>query len=208
MNLSSIIRRPALCRETSAPDNSLATSILPVPRSDSRGHLICCLARARQSSAQQSSHGETPLFQTPVVRQDVDGRSAPGAAGALSPLVAGKRFVCTECGKCCQGVGEVWANQSEITAIARHLGLSERHFKRKFTKSYSRRPGWFMLQRQQGSGDCVFLKEGTRCTIYGARPLQVGAISSDVMAKLGRFHQLFRVARVKRCRTCIFVFQN
>lgn len=92
---------------------------------------------------------------------------------ALAPLVAGKKFLCTECGKCCTGAGEVWANSAEVTALARSKGLSEKHFISKYTKSYSRRPGWFLLQRKQGSGHCIFLhKDGKQCTVYGARPMQ------------------------------------
>jgi len=97
---------------------------------------------------------------------------AQDAALALAPLVEGKRFICTECGKCCQGAGEVWVNAAEADALASLLKLQSAHFMRKYTKSYSKRPGWYLLQRKQGSGDCVFLEGGTKCAVYGARPLQ------------------------------------
>ena len=95
------------------------------------------------------------------------------ASIALTPLVENKKFVCTECGKCCTGSGEVWANDAEIEALTKFLGLRREHFERKYTKTFARRRGWYMLKRKQGSGDCVFLKNGTTCTVYGARPLQV-----------------------------------
>lgn len=86
-------------------------------------------------------------------------------------LLDGKRFVCTECGKCCQGSGEVWANEAECAALARQLNMSLPHFLSRYTKSYSRKPGWRML-KNQANGDCVFLRDGKQCTVYGARPLQ------------------------------------
>ena len=96
----------------------------------------------------------------------------PPPLNALAPLVEGKKFTCTECGKCCSGAGEVWANSKEVAALAKSMGLAEKHFKSKFTKSYSKRQGWFLLQRKQGSGECIFLKDGKRCTVYNARPMQ------------------------------------
>lgn len=87
-------------------------------------------------------------------------------------LLEGKRFTCTECGKCCQGSGEVWASSAECAAMASHLGLSQGHFLARYTKAYSRRPGWRMLKVQAATGDCVFLEGGTRCSIYQVRPMQ------------------------------------
>ena len=55
--------------------------------------------------------------------------------------------------------------------MARTLGMSLQHFLSRFTKAYSRKPGWRML-KNQANGDCVFLRSGTQCSIYGARPLQ------------------------------------
>jgi Fe-S-cluster containining protein len=87
-------------------------------------------------------------------------------------LLEGKRFTCTECGKCCTGSGEIWANEAECAAIAAHLRLPMLHFFRRYTKSYSRRPGWRMLKLQPGSDHCIFLEGGTKCSIYPVRPLQ------------------------------------
>lgn len=97
----------------------------------------------------------------------------PLPSKGLEPLVEGKKFLCTECGKCCTGAGEVWANTAETKALARSLGLSESHFNKKFTKKYSKRPGWYLLQRKQGSGECIFLADDKkRCLVYNARPMQ------------------------------------
>ena len=56
--------------------------------------------------------------------------------------------------------------------MARLLRLQLPRFLERYTKQYSRRPGWRMLRVQPGTGDCVFLENGTKCGVYGARPLQ------------------------------------
>ncbi|EFN51314.1 hypothetical protein CHLNCDRAFT_141281 [Chlorella variabilis] len=103
-------------------------------------------------------------------------RTAIATSRAAAPcpyevLLEGKRFVCTECGKCCQGSGEVWANDKECAAMARHLGLQQSDFLARYTKAYSKRPGWRMLKLQPATGDCVFLAGGTKCSIYPHIPL-------------------------------------
>jgi len=117
----------------------------------------------------------------------------PLPSKGLEPLVEGKKFVCTECGKCCTGAGEVWANTAETKALAKNLGLSEAHFLKKFTKKYSRRPGWYLLQRKQGSGECVFLaNDKKRCLVYGARPTQCTTVSSYFISTLFYLYVLLK----------------
>jgi Fe-S-cluster containining protein len=131
------------------------------------------------AAAAAGSAGTQPSFEQPSQQQSAQPPFPQAQATLLqappSPyelLLEGKRFTCTECGKCCQGSGEVWANDAECAAIARHLGLSPSHFLARYTKAYSRRPGWRMLKLQAPTGDCVFLEGGKRCTIYAVRPLQ------------------------------------
>lgn len=99
-----------------------------------------------------------PLPQQPRrPRHTLIAAAAPGAGlpdpfqgwDPYADLVQGKRFLCTECGKCCTGVGEVWVNEEECKTMALHLGLAPKHFMDKYTKSYSKRPGWRMLKRKQ-----------------------------------------------------------
>ena len=67
----------------------------------------------------------------------------------------------------------MWANEAECRAAARFLGLSEKQFIGKYTKQYSKKPGWRMLRTSAPEGDCVFLAaDRKRCTIYPVRPLQ------------------------------------
>jgi hypothetical protein len=88
---------------------------------------------------------------------------------------AGLAFECVCCGNCCAGPeeGYVWVTPAEIAAIARHLGLSERHFRRRYVR---RAGGRFSLIERGDNRDCIFLAgdgEGRRrCTIYPVRPRQ------------------------------------
>jgi len=91
----------------------------------------------------------------------------------LLPLVAGKRFACTGCGVCCTGSGEVWFNDRELRALADFKGMDADGFAKAYCKTgYTKKQGWHMLKTKAGSDHCVFLENGTHCSVYGARPLQ------------------------------------
>jgi Fe-S-cluster containining protein len=91
----------------------------------------------------------------------------------LLPLVSGKRFSCTGCGVCCTGSGEVWFNDNELLALAKFKDMDATEFANRYCKTgYKKRPGWHMLKTKAGSDHCVFLENGTHCSVYGARPLQ------------------------------------
>lgn len=72
-------------------------------------------------------------------------RSKPVNRSAAA-LVADKRFKCTECGKCCTGNGEVWANMAECSAIAVHLQVPLGHFLDTYCKPYENSAGWRRLK--------------------------------------------------------------
>lgn len=92
---------------------------------------------------------------------------------SLLPLVAGKRFSCTGCGVCCTGSGEVWFNDKELLALADFKGMDAAVFANAYCKTgYKKKQGWHMLKTKAGSDHCVFLENGTHCSVYGARPLQ------------------------------------
>lgn len=65
---------------------------------------------------------------------------------SAAALVADKRFKCTECGKCCTGNGEVWANMAECSAIAVHLQVPLDQFLDTYCKPYDNSPGWRRLK--------------------------------------------------------------
>jgi Fe-S-cluster containining protein len=95
-----------------------------------------------------------------------------GPAKQMKPWYAnGLRFECTGCGGCCRarnGYDHVYLDLGEARALARHLGLSLRAFKRRYTRVL---PGDGQLELAFVAGACPFLA-GTSCTVYAARPLQ------------------------------------
>jgi Fe-S-cluster containining protein len=85
----------------------------------------------------------------------------------------GLRFECTGCGKCCTNHGEyahVYLDDEETVAIAKHLGLSTRVFKRRYT--FVDEDHWRQLSFE--AKRCVFLGEDNGCRIYPVRPTQCG----------------------------------
>lgn len=82
---------------------------------------------------------------------------------------SGLRFSCRGCGQCCRGPGGyVWVTESEARAMADRLGKSFEAFAR----HYLRRSGMRLALVDGPNGDCVFLKDGKRCTVYDIRPVQ------------------------------------
>lgn len=92
----------------------------------------------------------------------------PGPQETASPpwYADGLRFGCTQCGHCCRIAGYVWVGAREIDAIARHLGLDERTFARK----YLRKVDGHLSLTEKPNHECIFWDEG--CTIYSVRPTQ------------------------------------
>ena len=88
----------------------------------------------------------------------------------------GLSFKCTQCGNCCTGPsGYVWFTDEEAEAMADYLGLSEREFRKRYTR---RKFGKSTLDETKRNGryDCVFLtwnEDGSAgCSIYRVRPRQ------------------------------------
>ena len=84
----------------------------------------------------------------------------------------GLRFECTKCGKCCTFRDEyahVYVSRAEVKALAEHLELELRAFRRRYT--FTDEYGWTQL-RTTGER-CVFLDADTgRCLVYPVRPTQ------------------------------------
>ncbi len=85
----------------------------------------------------------------------------------------GLRFTCTRCGNCCVGdPGAVWLNEEEERAIARHLKLSLRTFRKDHVVKIEGEPSLAEVPSHRGQ-HCVFLQEGSGgCSIYQVRPQQ------------------------------------
>ena len=82
----------------------------------------------------------------------------------------GIRFACTGSGKCCTIHGDyayVYLTRTEEEAIADHLDISIRTFRRRHTHRTDSGERSLTFP----DGDCTFLRE-RRCSIYEARPEQ------------------------------------
>lgn len=111
----------------------------------------------------------------------VDERLAPRPAIDSEPWYApGLRFQCSQCGNCCTGPpGFVWFSPDEARELARHLGVSESSFYRKYARRAAQPArGWSLKERRTPFGlDCVFLDRDTVpgravCSVYEVRPTQ------------------------------------
>jgi uncharacterized protein len=81
----------------------------------------------------------------------------------------GLAFSCTRCGACCTGApGFVWVDAEEVSALAKHRGMTVEAFGKKFVRRVGDR---FSLVERPG-GDCIFWDKAVGCTVYEARPVQ------------------------------------
>lgn len=80
-----------------------------------------------------------------------------------------KAFKCTGCGDCCRWTGSVLLSETDITAIAEHLVLSDQEFIDQHTRLAPNRIQLALLDKEDGS--CSFL-DSNHCSIYKARPEQ------------------------------------
>lgn len=80
-----------------------------------------------------------------------------------------RSFKCTGCGTCCRWSGSVLLTDEDITALAQRTGLTEEEFIDRHTRLAPHRIG--LALRDAPDGACLFL-EGSRCSVYEARPEQ------------------------------------
>ena len=82
----------------------------------------------------------------------------------------GLRFTCRpDCGRCCTRHGDydyVYLERDDVRALASHFEMSATEFRRRHT----RKDEGHTVLRMDGP-QCPFL-EGSRCTVYEARPRQ------------------------------------
>ncbi|WP_260173460.1 YkgJ family cysteine cluster protein [Campylobacter sp. 19-13652] len=94
--------------------------------------------------------------------------SAPGFSYSFNPSA------CDECkGKCCTGEsGYIWIKDSDISQIAKHLGLSTKALIDEFCEVYKNRISIKEKPYKDGFA-CIFFDENINgCGIYPARPEQ------------------------------------
>jgi len=128
----------------------------------SRGRAAAPARAVRAPAAPQSHHPR-------LARLALRAASAPGgetwweARGSVP-------FACTECGKCCQVRGDVWASPDDAARLAAHLGMTVQALADEYGKLEVE--GWIQM-RDRPEGGCIFLAEdGKACGVYEGRPVQ------------------------------------
>ena len=111
--------------------------------------------RARCSVCHRRSHLATPLSRVKLLF------SLP-----MEPLV---HYQCQRCTNCCRWPGFVRVDDADITAIAKHLGMSEHEFIQRYTRLRPRRDGLALVDGPDGA--CVFLA-GRDCAVQQVKPRQ------------------------------------
>ena len=80
-------------------------------------------------------------------------------------------FACTECGKCCQVRGDVWASPEDSSRLASHLHIDVKTLAEQYGRMEVE--GWIQM-KDKPEGGCIFLAEdGKACGVYEGRPVQV-----------------------------------
>jgi len=95
------------------------------------------------------------------------------SAGRVPWYAEGVRFACQpDCGKCCTRHGEydyVYLEREDVARLAAHFELPVKVFRERWTK----KDDGHVVLRMDGPA-CPFL-DGSRCTVYTARPRQCGS---------------------------------
>jgi len=79
-------------------------------------------------------------------------------------------FSCTECGKCCQVRGDVWASPEDASRLAEHLKIDVQTLAGEYGRMEVE--GWIQM-KDRPEGGCIFLAEdGKACGVYEGRPVQ------------------------------------
>jgi len=76
---------------------------------------------------------------------------------------------CQRCTACCRWPGEVWLTASEVTNLARFLGMSDKDFIEQHTRLREDRRGLALKAREDHS--CIFL-DGNSCMVQAVKPQQ------------------------------------
>lgn len=93
-----------------------------------------------------------------------------GPAVSLNWYRDGLRFSCKpNCGNCCSGHGVVRVDIEEMDRLAAGLAMERADFARKYVRSVDH---GYSLRDKGPHGDCVFLGDDRRCSVYDHRPTQ------------------------------------
>jgi uncharacterized protein len=79
-------------------------------------------------------------------------------------------YLCQRCGNCCRWPGDVIVTDSEISAIAAFLGMTEEAFIEQHTRLSANRRHLSLTEKEDGS--CRFLEGRNECLIQPVKPDQ------------------------------------
>ena len=78
-------------------------------------------------------------------------------------------YECDRCTACCRWPGQVKITESEISAMAAHLAISESEFIHRYTRLHTSRAG--LALQDKDNGECIFL-DGHDCRVNPVKPQQ------------------------------------
>ena len=79
-------------------------------------------------------------------------------------------YLCQRCGNCCRWPGDVIVTDTEVDAIAGHLGLEVPDFIQRYTRVSANRKHLSLIDKEDGS--CFFLEGKNSCRIQPVKPTQ------------------------------------
>ena len=94
----------------------------------------------------------------------------------MSAVPPGVFYQCQRCTACCRWPGDVKVSASEITAIARFLGMEEQEFIQTHTRLRTDRQGLSLKEKE--NHECGML-DGRDCRIQAVKPLQCRGFPND-----------------------------
>lgn len=76
---------------------------------------------------------------------------------------------CQQCGKCCRGMNGIALTRLDTQKMAKHLGMSEKEFRQKYTTPSPRKPSDRLYKLEGPENRCPFQGESGGCTQYEGR---------------------------------------
>jgi Fe-S-cluster containining protein len=79
-------------------------------------------------------------------------------------------YLCQRCGNCCRWPGDVIVTDTEVDAMAEHLGMEVSAFIQQYTRLSANRRHLSLIDKEDGS--CFFLEGVNTCRLQHVKPVQ------------------------------------
>ena len=76
---------------------------------------------------------------------------------------------CQRCSACCRWPGQVRLQDTEVSRLAKFLGILEYDFIQRYTRLRADRKG--LALEEKPNGECIFL-DGRECRVHSVKPTQ------------------------------------